>query len=62
MTEDNRSAITSGAHKLPIQVAQHLAGHSHISTTREYYLTVHQQDLDMASELLNKILSDRLYD
>jgi len=35
-----RSAITKWAQKLPIQVVQQLAGHSDISTTSKYYITV----------------------
>ncbi len=56
-----RSALTNWAQKLPIQVVQQLAGHSDISTTRKYYLTVRPEDLVLATKLLNSILS-RAYD
>lgn len=51
-----RSAITNWAQKLPIQVVQQLAGHSDISTTRKYYLSVRSEDLTSASEVLNNLL------
>ena len=51
-----RSAITNWAQKLPIQVIQKLAGHSSISTTRKYYLSVREEDFDMACELINQNL------
>ncbi|TRO43203.1 hypothetical protein E2P42_02500 [Candidatus Bathyarchaeota archaeon] len=52
-----RIAITNWAKKLPIQVAQQLAGHSDITTTRKYYLAVRSEDLASANELLNSILA-----
>jgi len=52
-----RSAITNWAQLVPMQVVQQLAGHSDISTTREYYLTVRREDLDSANRLLNQILA-----
>lgn len=52
-----RSAITNWAGQLPIQVVQQLAGHSDISTTRKYYLTVRPEDLVTANKVLNDILA-----
>lgn len=52
-----RSAITNWARQLPIQVVQQLAGHSDISTTRKYYLTVRSEDIASANEVLNSILA-----
>lgn len=50
-----RSAITNWAQKLPIQVVQVLAGHSNISTTRKYYLSVREEDFDTACALVNQL-------
>jgi integrase len=52
-----RSAITNWAQSLPIQVVQRLAGHSDITTTRQYYLSVRSEDLASASDLINAIVS-----
>ena len=52
-----RSAITNWAGYLPIQVVQQLAGHSDISTTRKYYLTVRSEDMVSANKVLNSILA-----
>lgn len=52
-----RSAITNWAQKLPIQVVQTLAGHASISTTREYYLSVRDEDFDAAADLINQHLA-----
>ena len=52
-----RSAITNWAGQLPIQVVQQLAGHSDISTTRKYYLTVRSEDMAYANRVLNSILT-----
>jgi integrase len=52
-----RSAITNWAWYLPIQVVQQLAGHSDISTTRKYYLTVRSEDMVSANKVLNSILA-----
>ncbi len=51
-----RSAITNWAQHLPIQVVQQLAGHSDISTTRKYYLTVRPEDMASANRVLEKIM------
>ena len=52
-----RSAITNWASRLPIQVVQQLAGHSDISTTRKYYLTVRSEDIVSANKVVNSILA-----
>jgi integrase len=52
-----RSAITNWARRLPVQVVQQLAGHSDISTTREYYIAVEAEDIASANAVLNDILS-----
>lgn len=51
-----RSAITNWAKYLPIQVTQQFAGHSNISTTRKYYISVRPEDIASASQVINKIL------
>jgi len=53
-----RSAITNWARHLPIQVVQQLAGHSDISTTRKYYLTVQPEDMVSANKAVNSILAE----
>jgi integrase len=53
-----RSAITNWAQKLPIQVVQQLAGHSDISTTRKYYLSIRSEDFVLAGKILNGILAE----
>ncbi len=52
-----RSAITNWAQALPIQVVQQFAGHSNITTTRKYYLTVRPEDVKKAGEFMNHLLS-----
>ena len=51
-----RSAITNWARFLPIQVTQQFAGHSDISTTRKYYISVRPEDIAFASQVINKIM------
>jgi len=53
-----RSAITNWAGQLPIQVVQQLAGHSDISTTRKYYLTVRSEDMVSANKVVNSIFTE----
>jgi integrase len=52
-----RSAITNWAKYLPIQVVQQFAGHSNISTTRKYYLSVRPEDVISASQVINRIMA-----
>ena len=46
-----RSCITNWARRLPIQTVQYLAGHSSITTTRKYYLSVLEADCITAREI-----------
>jgi len=57
-----RSCITNWARELPIHVVQKLAGHSDIKTTRLYYLSVEQSDLEKARLVQEKILGSVLTD
>ncbi|MHC4060077.1 MAG: tyrosine-type recombinase/integrase [Planctomycetota bacterium] len=52
-----RSYITNWSKNLPIQTVQHLAGHSSIETTRRYYLSVQQSDLDTARQVQSKVMT-----
>jgi integrase len=54
-----KSAITNWAQHLPIQVVQQLAGHSDISTTREYYIAVRAEDLAVANAVLKRVLDPK---
>jgi integrase len=51
-----RSAITNWAQRLSIQVVQQFAGHSNITTKRQYYLSVRPENMASASEVMNKML------
>lgn len=51
-----RSCITNLAKRLPIHVVQQLAGHGDISTTRQYYLSVQDEDVRKAQEVQNAVL------
>lgn len=52
-----RTCITNWAKKLPIQTVQHLAGHSNMMTTRKYYLSVQNSDLEAARKLQSKLMT-----
>ncbi|MFA5554319.1 MAG: site-specific integrase [Phycisphaerae bacterium] len=53
-----RSAITNWAQRLPIQIVQQFAGHSDITTTRQYYLTVRPENIASASKIINQMLQE----
>jgi len=55
-----RSAITNWAQALPIQVVQQFAGHSDITTTRKYYLSVRPEDVKRASDFMNSLLQKKV--
>ena len=52
-----RSCITNWSKVLPIQTVQQLAGHSSIETTRRYYLSVQQSDLNTARQVQSKLMT-----
>ena len=52
-----RSCITNWAKKLPIQTVQHLAGHSNLETTRKYYLSVQNSDLEETRKIQSKVMT-----
>ena len=53
-----RSAITNWAQKLQIQVVKQLAGHSDISTTMKFYLSVRPENMESASKAINMMLEE----
>ena len=52
-----RSCITNWARELPIQVVQHLAGHSSMETTRKYYLSIQEDDMDRARGVQDSLMT-----
>jgi len=52
-----RSCITNWSKKLPIQAVQHLAGHSSMETTRRYYLSVQESDLNIARQVQSQVMT-----
>jgi len=52
-----RSCITNWAKKLPIQIVQKLAGHSNMETTRKYYLSVQETDMNLARQIQSKLMA-----
>ena len=52
-----RSCITNWAKKLPIQTVQHLAGHSNMETTRKYYLSIQNCDLEEARKIQSNVMT-----
>ena len=46
-----RSAITNWARRLAIHIVQDLAGHASIVTTRTYYLSVSEGDMNEARQV-----------
>jgi hypothetical protein len=51
-----RSCITNWAKELPIHVVKELAGHSEISTTQQYYLSIQSEDMDRTSKAQEAVL------
>ena len=56
--DSDGALFTNWASQLPIQVVQQLAGHSDISTTRKYYLTVRSEDMVSANKVINRIFTE----
>ena len=52
-----RSCITNWAKKIPIQTVQKLAGHSNMETTRKYYLSIQEGDLEEARKIQSNIMT-----
>jgi integrase len=57
-----RSCITNWAKRLPVHVVRKLAGHSEIKTTQQYYLSVQEDDLELARQVQSEILKAGLTD
>ncbi|TRO43204.1 hypothetical protein E2P42_02490 [Candidatus Bathyarchaeota archaeon] len=52
-----RSCVTNRARRLPIQTVQFLAGHSNIATTRKYYLSVQNSDMETARDIQSEAMT-----
>ncbi len=52
-----RSCITNWAKVLPMQVVQKLAGHSNMETTRKYYLSVQNSDMQAARQIQTSLMA-----
>jgi integrase len=52
-----RSCITNWTKRLPIRTVQFLAGHSDIGTTRKYYLSVQNSDMEIARDIQSKVMT-----
>jgi integrase len=56
-----RSCITHWARSLPIHVSQKLAGQADIQTTRQYYLSVQEDDLRAAGRAQQQTVKGRVH-